>query len=38
MLDQGVGKIIKSNSIDVIIKAPKDKEEEEQIRLIKGKE
>jgi len=37
-LDQGIGKIIKSNSIDVIVQAPKDKEEGEQVGLIKGKE
>ena len=37
-IDQGVGKIIRSNSIEVVVRAPKDKEEEEQVRLIKGKE
>jgi hypothetical protein len=37
-LEYGVGKIINSNVIDVVILNPKDKEEEEQALLLKGKE
>ena len=37
-LTDGLGKIIKSNIIDVTIRKPKDGEEEEQVKLIKGKE
>jgi hypothetical protein len=35
-LTYGLGKVIDSNIIDVIIRPPKDKEEEDQMNLIKG--
>jgi tetratricopeptide repeat protein len=37
-LEEGMGRIINSNTIDVTIRKPKNKEEEEQVKLIKGKE
>jgi hypothetical protein len=37
-LNDGIGTIINSNTIDVIIREPKNEEEAEQVKLIKGKE
>jgi Tetratricopeptide repeat len=37
-LNDGLGTIIQSNPIEVIIREPENKEEEEQVKLIKGKE
>ena len=37
-LADGLGRIIESNIIDVIVRKPKDKGEEEQVELITGKE
>jgi hypothetical protein len=35
-ITHGLGEIINSNTIDVIIRLPKGKDEEEQVKLIKG--
>jgi hypothetical protein len=35
-ITHGFGEIVDSNTTDVIIRPPKDKEEEEQVKLIKG--
>jgi hypothetical protein len=35
-ITHGLGEIINSNTIDVVIRPPKDKDEEEQVKLIKG--
>ena len=37
-ISDGLGKIIDSNIIDVVIRAPKEGDEEEQVKLIKGDE
>jgi len=35
-ITHGLGEIINSNTIDVTIRSPKDRDEEEQVKLIKG--
>lgn len=37
-LSDGLGKIIDSNTVDITIRQPRNKEEEEQVKLIMGKE